>query len=365
MVSADAFQHPAIGGISVGDIFVSYAREDLWFVSPLVSALQAQGWTVWWDRLMPVGDVADLTIERALNDARCIVVVWSKNSVNSIWVRNEAAEGRDRQILIPVILDDTIPPFGFRLINGVNFTNWSDPANKKSFKQLRNSIESLIGHRATARPAQGSGEVTPSQVIVALCFLILFISVVVSTSLDKVDQGDGRGNSPQEPLIPTKEVDPPITSSAPAPQDLSGPASQPTPGNSDTSSVESAEQDISDFSVPETYALPPAPDPDESARIGTGQIVVIARPSTLAWKDLVFMIDDHAYGYDGIVDRHAIEVLKISVSVGQHFLRVNPELNEEPISFNVLADEEIEIEFYRSSYSRWDWKVYINGNRVR
>ena len=33
----------------MADVFVSYARTDKERVAPLVSAIEAQGWSVWWD----------------------------------------------------------------------------------------------------------------------------------------------------------------------------------------------------------------------------------------------------------------------------------------------------------------------------
>ncbi len=34
----------------MADVFVSYARSDKARVAPLVAAIEAQGWSVWWDR---------------------------------------------------------------------------------------------------------------------------------------------------------------------------------------------------------------------------------------------------------------------------------------------------------------------------
>ncbi|MEO2176405.1 MAG: hypothetical protein ABGY96_20165 [bacterium] len=42
-------------------------------------------------------------IEVALNNARCVVVV---SSIGSEWVKNEANEGLQRNILVPVRIND-------------------------------------------------------------------------------------------------------------------------------------------------------------------------------------------------------------------------------------------------------------------
>ncbi|MEE4302150.1 MAG: toll/interleukin-1 receptor domain-containing protein [Pseudomonadales bacterium] len=73
----------------MADIFLSYASEDRERVRPLVAALEAEGLSVWWDRELRPGPSFDLEIERAIEAARCVVVVWSEHAVASEWVRSE------------------------------------------------------------------------------------------------------------------------------------------------------------------------------------------------------------------------------------------------------------------------------------
>ena len=101
------------------DVFVSYASADRERVAPLVSALENQGWQVWWDRKIEAGEAFDREIEAALAEARCVVVVWTDASVESDWVRAEAGEGLDRGVLIPVLLDGVRPPLAFRRTQAV------------------------------------------------------------------------------------------------------------------------------------------------------------------------------------------------------------------------------------------------------
>jgi hypothetical protein len=81
------------------DIFISYASADRPRVVPLVDALRQKGWSVWWDRTIPPGKTWDQVIEAALDAARCVIVLWSKESVKAHWVLTEAEEGRRRGIL--------------------------------------------------------------------------------------------------------------------------------------------------------------------------------------------------------------------------------------------------------------------------
>ena len=67
----------------MSDIFISYASDDEAETKKLAHALESQGWSVWWDRSIPVGQSFDVVIEEALDESKCVVVIWSKVSVKS------------------------------------------------------------------------------------------------------------------------------------------------------------------------------------------------------------------------------------------------------------------------------------------
>ncbi len=96
------------------DVFLSYSSKDREDVRPIVAALEDAKLSVWWDREIGAGAVFERKIEEALDNAKCVVVVWSRDSVQSDWVRAEAHEGLARGVLAPVIIDDARPPLAFR-----------------------------------------------------------------------------------------------------------------------------------------------------------------------------------------------------------------------------------------------------------
>jgi len=94
---------------------LSYAAADRARVEPLVKAMEAHGFDVWWDRDISLGESYHRVIEKALESAACAIVIWSHNSVSSEWVTNEASEARKRGILVPALLDEVEPPSSFAI----------------------------------------------------------------------------------------------------------------------------------------------------------------------------------------------------------------------------------------------------------
>jgi hypothetical protein len=90
----------------LADVFMSYDSRDRERIRALVELLESNGVTVWWDRQISVGSSFHREIEQQLALARCVVVVWSENLISSDWVRNEATDGLERDLLVPARIDD-------------------------------------------------------------------------------------------------------------------------------------------------------------------------------------------------------------------------------------------------------------------
>src|SRR5438067_2321292 len=108
----------------MNDIFLSYASADRAVAKIFADAIESFGWSVWWDREIPLGENFDRVIEDELKAARCAVVLWSKESVRSRWVRAEASSAAARECLIPVLIDSAPIPLEFNLIQTAELLNW-------------------------------------------------------------------------------------------------------------------------------------------------------------------------------------------------------------------------------------------------
>ena len=136
----------------MADIFLSYASEDVERARLLAAALESRRWSVWWDRQIPHGHDYTVFIQQQLDAARCIVVLWSKASVSSGFVRDEANEGLNGR-LVPLFLEAVKPPLGFRQLQTANLSNWSGGASHDEFKRLVDSIAAIVPPSVPPIPA--------------------------------------------------------------------------------------------------------------------------------------------------------------------------------------------------------------------
>lgn len=131
----------------MADIFVSYKSEDRRRVEPLVKALQANGYSVWWDRYIGTGDEWRETIERELDAAKCVIVAWSKHSIgpDGHFVRDEASRAQRRQIYLPVLLDHVEPPLGFGERQATSLRGWRGNRSDPRYQAILDSVRRAVG----------------------------------------------------------------------------------------------------------------------------------------------------------------------------------------------------------------------------
>ena len=136
----------------MSDIFLSYNEKDRETVRRLADIFKSVGWSVWWDRRIPAGGTWRTLLEAELQAMRCMVVVWSANSIKSDWVHEEATEGRTAGRLVPVSIEAVRPPPGFREIQSADLVGWDGTTTWPNMRTLIADIESLIGRPVEATP---------------------------------------------------------------------------------------------------------------------------------------------------------------------------------------------------------------------
>ena len=127
------------------DIFISYSHRDHAFVDRLEAALADAGFSVFRDTMLHLGPQWDREIEEALDRAKCVLVVWSKNSVASDEVLNEAFHAQKAGKLIPLKIDDAKLPYQYARSNYLELTGKGRELDEQAIVRLQDEVRRRIG----------------------------------------------------------------------------------------------------------------------------------------------------------------------------------------------------------------------------
>ncbi len=160
----------------MADVFVSYARSDKALVAPLVAAIEAQGWSVWWDPEIDPGQEFDRQITAELKAAAAVLVVWTPASVESRWVRGEAREGADRGVLVPLRFEGATLPIDVRALHTTDFDDWNEDPQSPQGREMLRALGAILGRQRASMPAPAKVDPAPPALAagparIAICVL--------------------------------------------------------------------------------------------------------------------------------------------------------------------------------------------------
>lgn len=127
----------------MNDVFLSYKQTDRDRVRTLAEALEAEGFSVWWDAEIPLGQTYYSAIETQLAAAKVVMPVWTVDSVGSEWVREEATKGKHQNKLLPVRLDEVEPPVGFSTIQTADLSDWSGDRDAPAWRTVVSHVRQM------------------------------------------------------------------------------------------------------------------------------------------------------------------------------------------------------------------------------
>jgi TolB-like protein len=165
----------------VARLFLSYSREDRSSAETLARVLEGAGHEVWWDRHIETGAQFSREIEQALTSADLVVVAWSAAAAESPWVRDEAAMARDSGRLLPVALDGSDPPLGFRQFQTLPLKGWKGGKKDPRTAALLSAIDRRIeAPKQGSRPAAQStrGQLSAFRWPAAAVLLVLIVAAI-------------------------------------------------------------------------------------------------------------------------------------------------------------------------------------------
>jgi hypothetical protein len=119
--------------MALPDIFLSYSRDDQATARRFAEGFERAGLSVWWDATLNPGEAYDKVTEQALEEASAVVVLWSKKSVDSRWVRAEATQANSAGTLVPVMIEPCKRPIMFELTHTADLSRWNGDAHDKDW----------------------------------------------------------------------------------------------------------------------------------------------------------------------------------------------------------------------------------------
>lgn len=146
----------------MADVFLSYSRDDQPIARRFAEGFSQEGFAVWWDQVLEAGVAFDEVTERALVEAKAVVVLWSRRSVESRWVRAEATQAQANGRLVPVMIEPCRRPIMFELTHTADLSAWGGEPTDTRWRSLIDGMRRLIGDVASpavsAGPSNSGGE---------------------------------------------------------------------------------------------------------------------------------------------------------------------------------------------------------------
>lgn len=145
-------------------IFLSYSRADRPTAQIIAEAMEAEGFSVWWDKVLRAGQTYDEVTENMLRDSAVVVVLWSQTSVKSKWVRAEATLGQRSCEMVPAMIEDADRPIMFELTQTADLIGWAGDRDEARWTDFVADIKrSLEKHDAAAvAPEAPSASAAPA-----------------------------------------------------------------------------------------------------------------------------------------------------------------------------------------------------------
>ncbi len=138
----------------MADVFISYKREDKARVAKIAEAIEAEGYSVWWDPEIPLGESYATSIRRELEAASTVLAIWSQQSIASEWVQEEATLGKRRGALAPARIDPVDPPVGFTMTQAADLVGWAGDRTAPEWRRLIEHVAANAKRGPTPLPKE-------------------------------------------------------------------------------------------------------------------------------------------------------------------------------------------------------------------
>ena len=135
----------------MANVFLSYSRVDRAKAQQVAAALEEDGLTVWWDKVLKAGQTHDEVTEGMLRNADVVVVLWSTVSVKSKWVRAEATLGERYSAVIPAMIETADRPILFELTQTADLIGWDGDRGEQRWADFVTDLRHAISRKAAQK----------------------------------------------------------------------------------------------------------------------------------------------------------------------------------------------------------------------
>jgi len=173
----------------------------------VAKGLQAAGFAVWWDADLPAHRAYSEVIERNLEEAKAVVVLWSKTAAQSQWVRAEGDFARNAGKLVQAAVDGSMPPMPFNQIQCADLKGWRGGAVHGGWCKLQDSVRALVS--GEERPAAMPDKPSPWRLIEAHRWSVaaIFTMVLAAFGLLLFVEHNGEERKPVLAVLPFRTLD--------------------------------------------------------------------------------------------------------------------------------------------------------------
>jgi len=165
------------------DIFLSYSRDDQAIARRFAEGFELAGLSVWWDAALNPGEAYDKVTEKALEEAKAVVVLWSKKSVDSRWVRSEATQANSTGTLVPVMIESCKRPVMFELTHTADLSGWKGDTNDPAWQTFLAGVRRFVDKDASPQTARATVPVkrrfNPLAIAIPLSLLLITGAVLL------------------------------------------------------------------------------------------------------------------------------------------------------------------------------------------
>lgn len=134
----------------MADVFISYKRERRPAARHLEQILIRYGYSVWFDLALLRGADYEEQIQRELNAAKAVIVLWCGLSVQSPGVRSESSRAKAQGKLVPVVIEPCELPLFSTLDQRIDLTAATGSPRDHALDSILDDVERLVGRAPVA-----------------------------------------------------------------------------------------------------------------------------------------------------------------------------------------------------------------------